>query len=52
MISLSVLFWVFVILFAVIGLTRGWAKELMVSFSVILGLFVTGCAGKIRPVRA
>jgi uncharacterized membrane protein required for colicin V production len=40
MVSLNVLFWMLVILFAVIGAMRGWAKELMVTFSVILALFI------------
>jgi uncharacterized membrane protein required for colicin V production len=39
MISLNVLLWIFIILFALIGAMRGWAKELLVSFSVILALF-------------
>jgi hypothetical protein len=37
-ISLTYVFWMFVILFAIIGAMRGWAKELMVSFSVILAI--------------
>jgi len=40
MIGLNVLFWIFVVLFGIIGLMRGWAKEILVSFSVILGLFI------------
>ena len=40
MLSLTVLFWVFVLLFAIIGAMRGWAKEILVSFSVILALFL------------
>jgi len=41
MVSLTVVFWMFVILFAVIGAMRGWAKELLVAFSVILALTFT-----------
>ena len=41
MVSLTVVFWMFVILFAVIGGMRGWAKELLVVFSVILALTFT-----------
>ena len=41
MVSLVFFFWVFVVLFAFIGATRGWAKELLVSFSVILSLALT-----------
>ncbi len=38
MMSLTFAFWLFIILFAVIGAMRGWSKELLVSFSVILSL--------------
>ncbi len=40
MISLSVLFWVFVIMFALIGAMRGWAKEILVLAGTILALFL------------
>ncbi len=40
MISLNVIFWMFVILFGLIGSMRGWAKELLVTFSVILSMFI------------
>lgn len=46
MIGLNIFFWFMVILFAVIGSMRGWAKELLVSFSVILGLFIITVLGK------
>lgn len=38
MVSLTVVFWMYVILFAIIGGMRGWARELLVVFSVILAL--------------
>ncbi len=38
MMSILYVFWSYVIVFAVIGLMRGWAKELLVAFSVILAL--------------
>jgi uncharacterized membrane protein required for colicin V production len=41
MVSLSFVFWMYVILFSVIGGMRGWAKELLVTFSVILALSFT-----------
>lgn len=41
MVSLSFVFWMYVILFGVIGGMRGWAKELLVTFSVILALSFT-----------
>jgi uncharacterized membrane protein required for colicin V production len=40
MIGLDVLFWLMVILFAVIGFLRGWAKELMVTVSIVLAIFI------------
>jgi hypothetical protein len=40
MVSLVVVFWMYVILFAIIGAMRGWARELLVSFAVILALFI------------
>lgn len=40
MISLSVLFWMYVILFALIGAMRGWAKEILVTSGVIVALFL------------
>lgn len=42
MVSLTFIFWMYVVLFGVIGAMRGWARELLVSFSVILALtFIT-----------
>jgi hypothetical protein len=40
MVSLIVLFGILILLFAVIGATRGWAKELLVTSSIILALFI------------
>ncbi len=40
MVSLIVLFWIFVILFALIGAMRGWAKEILVTSGVIVAIFV------------
>lgn len=40
MISLVVLFWMLVGLFALIGAMRGWAKELLVTSAIVLGLFL------------
>jgi hypothetical protein len=39
MVSLVVIFWMYVVMFGIIGAMRGWAKELLVTFSVILALF-------------
>jgi hypothetical protein len=42
MVSLVVIFWMYVILFGVIGAMRGWAREILVSCSVIVALaFIT-----------
>jgi uncharacterized membrane protein required for colicin V production len=40
MIGLDALFWTFIILFAIIGALRGWAKEILVTFAAILALFI------------
>lgn len=40
MVSLNVLFWLMVILFGLIGSMRGWAKELLVTFGVVLSVFL------------
>ena len=40
MITLTAVFWILVIVFGAIGAMRGWAKELLVTFSAILALFV------------
>ena len=41
MVSLNFVFWMYVVLFSVIGGMRGWAKEILVTFSVILALAFT-----------
>jgi len=38
MVSLTFMFWMFVVLFGIVGAMRGWAKELLVVFSVIVAL--------------
>lgn len=40
MVSLNVVFWLLVILFALIGGVRGWAREILVTFGVILSMFI------------
>ncbi len=49
-ISLVFIFWMYVILFAIIGTMRGWAKELLVSFSVILALALNYLLRKYIPM--
>jgi len=40
MVSIFFFFWFLVILFGVIGTMRGWAKEILVTFSVVIALFI------------
>ncbi|MGE5248610.1 MAG: CvpA family protein [Bacteroidota bacterium] len=40
MVSIFFFFWFLVILSGIIGAMRGWAKEIVVSFSVIIALFM------------
>ena len=49
MISISVIFWMLVILFALIGGMRGWARELLVTFAVILAIFIMTVLEKFVP---
>ncbi|MCL4560519.1 MAG: hypothetical protein M1281_07890 [Chloroflexi bacterium] len=49
MLSLTFVFWMYVVLFAVIGAMRGWAKELLVSFAVILALFIITIVERFVP---
>ena len=49
MVSLVVVFWMFVVLFAIIGAMRGWAKEILVTTSVILGLALLTLLEKYVP---
>jgi hypothetical protein len=52
MIGLDVAFWVFVFFFGFIGAMRGWAKELLVAFSIILSLFIlTVLRENVPPAR-
>ncbi len=50
MMSIVYIFWMYVILFAVIGAMRGWAKELLVAFSVITALAVNLLLEKYIPL--
>jgi len=40
MMSLSAVFWMYVLFFAVVGGMRGWAKEILVVAAMILALFI------------
>ncbi|MGA7194107.1 MAG: CvpA family protein [Anaerolineales bacterium] len=50
MMSILYVFWSYVIVFAVVGLLRGWAKELLVVFSVILALALTVLLRQYVPI--
>ncbi len=50
MISLNFTFWLLVSIFGLIGIFRGWAKELLVSFSVILALAFSRLLERYVPV--
>ena len=50
MISLTFAFWMFVVLFGVVGMMRGWAKELLVVFSVIVALAVNVLLKRYMPI--
>jgi uncharacterized membrane protein required for colicin V production len=53
MMTLNFAFWTLVILCAIIGAMRGWAKELLVTFSAILSLFFIEIFVRyIPPVRS
>ena len=50
MMSIVYIFWSSVVLFAIIGAMRGWAKELLVAFSVVTALAVTLLLEKYIPI--
>jgi uncharacterized membrane protein required for colicin V production len=50
MMSIVYVFWMYVALFAVIGAMRGWVKELLVVFSVVLALTTNHVLRKYIPL--
>jgi uncharacterized membrane protein required for colicin V production len=50
MMSVIAIFWMYVLFFAVIGAMRGWAKELLVAFSVVTALAVNLLLEKYIPL--
>ena len=52
MMSIVYIFWMYVILFAIVGFMRGWAKELLVAFSVILALALSHVLRRYIPIAA
>jgi uncharacterized membrane protein required for colicin V production len=49
MVTLDFFFYFMVVLFAIIGSMRGWAKEMLVSFSVILAIFIVSIVESLVP---
>lgn len=49
MITLQFAFWILVVMFSMIGAMRGWAKELLVTFSVLVGLFIIALLQRFAP---
>lgn len=49
MVTLNFFFFFLIILFGVIGAMRGWAKELLVTFSVILAVFIINVLERYIP---
>jgi hypothetical protein len=52
MMNIVYVIWMYVIVFAVIGALRGWAKELLVGFSVIVALAVNHVLKKYIPLMS
>jgi len=49
MVSLSFFFFFMIAIFALIGSLRGWAKEMMVTFSIVLSIFVISILDALAP---
>jgi hypothetical protein len=51
MVSLSFIFFLLVLIFGTIGAMRGWAKEILVSFGIILAMFMLSVLQSLPPIR-
>ena len=49
MVTLDAFFWILVFVFGMIGLMRGWAKEVLVTFACVLGLFIITLLQQFEP---
>jgi uncharacterized membrane protein required for colicin V production len=49
MISIHIVFWMFVLIFAVIGALRGWARELLVTFALVISIFLLSIIHTFAP---
>ncbi len=52
MMNIVYVLWMYILLFALIGWMRGWAKELLVGFSAILALALNHIIRKFIPLAA
>ena len=52
MMNIIYIFWMYVVLFGLVGWMRGWAKELLVAFSVILALALNHVLRRYVPIAA
>ena len=50
MIAMIAVFWMFVAIFGFIGVMRGWAKELLVTFSIVLALAIIAVMENLIPI--
>jgi len=50
MIAFIAVFWMFIAIFGFIGIMRGWAKELLVIFSIVLALAFIAVAENLIPI--
>ena len=51
MIAIENVFWMFTVVFAFIGFVRGWAREVLVTASVVLAYFIIYVMRRIPPVE-
>ena len=49
MVTLDFFFFFMIVLFSIIGSMRGWAKEMLVAFSVILAIFIVSVVEDLVP---
>jgi hypothetical protein len=50
MVSLTFFFFIMVVLFGLVGAARGWAKEMLVTFGVVLALFLLALLEQYVPI--
>ena len=50
MVSMNFFFFFMIVVFAIIGAMRGWAKEMMVTFSYVLAMFIINVIETLVPI--